>query len=273
MGSLFVTGACHAFLGVGTGRSGLYLGTSEGTPHIDIIPAYQEVRNDIGGDTPMDTSYQGRRGVISYDFTRWNEAVLAKAAASNPFSGRPAIAGSSASLFQRGLDFDYDIGALMLTEGYAYDLWVVFPFAIKSTYLNRMVAGYHFPCCFLDAESHHSLGSRPKKVRLVWHALRVFVPQPIALIFPPPPKTPPLSTTPQVPSMLHGDSRDDRLAEERKIQAEANRKANEKAAEEVARRQRAEAKKLRDLTKSLLSSMTGSYVLYDFNIPSNLVVE
>lgn len=116
----------------------------------------------MGGDVEFDTSYQGRRATISGDFTRWNELTYAQCVTANPFGG------------VRGTDLDVDIGALMLTEGYAYSTILVFPFAIKAAYSGQLIRGYRFPCTWIEQESLHQMGSRPRKIRLVWHALRQF---------------------------------------------------------------------------------------------------
>src|SRR5579859_623880 len=85
MATPFVTGPAHMFVGTTRVTNGVpqgagvvfYLGTSEGSPDIDIKPVYEPVYNDLSGSTPFDLSYMGEEAYITADLTRWNEAVYA----------------------------------------------------------------------------------------------------------------------------------------------------------------------------------------------------
>ncbi len=178
MATPFVNGPAHIWLRVGqnqshvaanTQRTYLYLGTTESSPNIDIPPAHRPTHHDLAGERPIDQSYQGRTATISGDFTRWNENVLALAVRANPFS----LDGT------RGLDAMDDIGALMLTEGYCYSLIMAQPFAAKPVYQKAgLPAGFRFLACFLSDEGWTQGGTKPKKIRLVWHAYPILIGKP-----------------------------------------------------------------------------------------------
>ncbi len=183
MASTFVNGPAHIFLGVPSVGAGIissvlssatrapnYLGTTEGSPSVSLDPVpLRPLYNDMAGDRPLDKSYQGRTAVISCDFTRWNEDVLASAQAANPFGG------------VRGFDSALDIGALMLNEGYAFPLYMAHPFAAKAAYKAAgLPSGFTFWACLVEQDSIPQGGTKPKKVRLVFQALPVLVPSPTA---------------------------------------------------------------------------------------------
>jgi hypothetical protein len=159
-------------LGASYGSTIVFIGTDEDSPTIDIVPKFQEVKNDIGGDDGLDDSYQGRSATIDYNFNRFDEVAIAALEQTNPYS--PTI---------RGTDDPGDVGSLMLTEGKCFHLWVVFPYAATSPIaalakaaMLGMPAGYHFPACILTTDSHNRLGTKNRRLKMGFKARRVYKP-------------------------------------------------------------------------------------------------
>lgn len=162
----YVTGPAHVFVEVTGGVA--YLGTTERTPKILIRPAWEPLFNDIGGKVPFDMSYEGEEAFISGDFNRFNESVYADMAARASALSAPV----------RGIDTPGNIGALMLTEKLTINLWMLFPYTAKPAMNpagNAMPSGYHFYATYLvGPDELEPLGTTPRKIRLIWHALRIF---------------------------------------------------------------------------------------------------
>jgi hypothetical protein len=169
MATPYVTGPVHLF--VGPLSSPNYLGTAERFPRMSIRTGWEPVFNDLGGQrVPFDLLYEGQEAFVSVDLTRWNENVLqvmmARAISTVP-----------------GLDGPLDIGTAMLTENAAGPLWLLFPFGGVKAAFNApgsgpMPGGYRFPRAILAGpEDFESMGTAPRKIRLIWHCLRFFNPQ------------------------------------------------------------------------------------------------
>jgi hypothetical protein len=172
MAQLWTTGPAFLYVGINglTNRGPVFVGTDEDGPTIEIGPRYQEVKNDIGGDEAMDDSYQGRSATIDYNLNRWEEVAIAALEQTNPFSN---------SL--RGTDDPGDVGSLMITEGKAFSLWVVFPYAVTSPIaaiakaaMLGMPAGYHFYATILTTDNHTRLGTKPRRLRFGFKARRLY---------------------------------------------------------------------------------------------------
>lgn len=147
----------------------LFLGTAEEYPTVDIIPHYRPINTDAAGGrhgAPEDEAWVGEEAIIQATLTYWNESVFA-ACAARPLGG----AG-------RGFAYQKQMGTLMLREGAAYTVWVYFPYWSKQFQPlpnlagpQKMPAGYRFPRCYLIAPERLSvLGSRPRKISLLWRA-------------------------------------------------------------------------------------------------------
>lgn len=163
MAQLYATGPVYVFCAVDTGGGLLYLGTGERAPRISITPAYRDVQCDLGGEAPFDTMYSGNSGRVTVTLMRYNEAVLRK------------IEDYAASLHLiRGQEDPGEIGSLMLTEGLAYQLVLVFPYATKTAFAD-MPAGYNFLAAYVRGPDDIESGtSNPKKVQITWQCLRKF---------------------------------------------------------------------------------------------------
>jgi len=178
MAKLYVTGPAHLFVGptiYSQGQLGLtgplqYLGTAEYAPNIQIRAGYLPVHNDLGGSVvPFDSSFQGEEGFTFVDINRYNEIVLARIQARprNHFANQQP---------PRGLNYPGDIGSLMIQEGLAYSVVVVFPYAAKPA-MAGMPFGYRFPFSWLlGPDDLKELGTKPRKVGLVFYHGRGFNP-------------------------------------------------------------------------------------------------
>jgi len=177
----YVTGPAHAFVGqtqitsISNGNvtakivvGPYYLGTAERAPRIEISDDWEPVDNDVSGKKPLDTAWSGEDALITYDFTRWDEAVMARLSSNPvPFFGA------------RGVFVPGTMGTLMITEGRVPTLWVQFPYGGaggKPVYaVNGMPAGYRFFAA--NFEGPHvldRLGTRAMLRHAVFHALPVY---------------------------------------------------------------------------------------------------
>lgn len=185
MAKQYVTGPAHLFVGVDptivratttavAGAAGAvrsvapaYLGTAERYPKISLRPAYEPTYTDQGAKVPHDMAFMGEEGFVAADISRWNEPVY------NALASRPR---HRAGL--RGFTGSQDHGSLLIAEGLAYELWVLFPYASKAAFSADMPAGYHFHAAYLiGPDELEPLGTTPRKIRLMWHALRTYTAQ------------------------------------------------------------------------------------------------
>lgn len=143
----------------------IYLGTAEKFPKITKRPNFKPTFVDQGGEVPHDVAFMGEEAFVAADLSRYNEAVY------NSLSSRPRH-----QFGLRGFTGSQDIGTLMIAEGKAYPLWVHFPYASKAAF-SDMPNGYHFFASYLiGPDELEPLGTTPRKVRLIWHCLRVYDP-------------------------------------------------------------------------------------------------
>lgn len=163
MAKPYVTGPCHLFLGVGPSGAAIYLGTAERTPEIQIRPSWSPVFNSIAGEVPFDWLFEGEEAFLTADLTRWNEPVYA-ASASRPNAGAT-----------RGRNIPGDLGTLMISEGFAYQLWALFPYSILKPAFSDQQQGFRFPAAFLEGpDSLSGLGTINRRNRLMFHAGRAY---------------------------------------------------------------------------------------------------
>ncbi len=156
MAQVFCTGPALLYV------DGEFLGTSEFSPYIDIKPAYKPVFNDLGGRlVPFDKTYQCQEAFVFYNLTRWNEDVYQNAA------DRPSQAGL-------GSNPGTDIGSLMIQEGLASELEVVFPYHSDPSF-SDMPAGYHFLAAWMEGPDHlEPLGTEARALRVFFYCAPKF---------------------------------------------------------------------------------------------------
>lgn len=157
------TGPAHVFVGLGSGGAPLYFGSCERFPRPVFSPVFIENPNDIAGGKPLDKSFQGEDAVLSGDFTRWDEPMFAQ------MQARPNYGGT------RGVVTGGGLGAFMGQEGYSYPVWIQYPYSAKAA-MNNLPAGYRFRQCWLEGPDHVEPGTTPYKIRIMWYALPIYVP-------------------------------------------------------------------------------------------------
>ena len=175
MATLYTAGPTHVYVGLQNCSPGqaLYLGTCEEAPVIEVTPEYRPVRNDIGGETPFDLSFQGESAVTQGDFNRLNRSAY------NGLAARPRSlqAGSTP-----GLNAPGDVGSLVLTEGDGISLFLLFAFGAngaspKPAYIaNGLPPGYRFPVSVLFGPDRITTGTRPQKYSLLFRSIRLWSP-------------------------------------------------------------------------------------------------
>ncbi len=147
-----------------------FFGTAERFPQQQITPEWEPVYNDMSGQRlPLDILYEGEEAYVTADVTRWNERLMASMMA------RPSGLGT------RGRNVFGDIGSIMVLEGFAFPLWLRFPYSAKAVFQNAangpMPDGFHFLAAHLKGpDSYTGLGTGPKKIRCIWHCMRIFSP-------------------------------------------------------------------------------------------------
>jgi hypothetical protein len=178
MAQAWVTGPAHIFLSfyssiavsgpagvVTTLTTPIYLGTTERVPRLRIRAGWTPVFNDLtGGVIPYDMLYEGEEAFITGDFTRFNETTIRLLQARPRHFLQPTNRGTIQLL---------DQGTLMLTEGYAFQLSMFFPYSSKLAFAG-MPLGYRFPAAWLEGpDDLDNLGTVARVDRLVFHALRI----------------------------------------------------------------------------------------------------
>lgn len=141
-----------------------FLGTAEKCPRWSNRAAWVPVYNDLGGQSiAADVLYEGNECFVMADMTSWDDAVL-QALMARPFSLTPD-----------GIDIPGDLGTMMVTEGAAPTLYLTFPYSTRAPAVRAgMPAGRRFPAAILESpDDFDSMGTAPRKVRLLWHCYRV----------------------------------------------------------------------------------------------------
>lgn len=172
MAQIYGTGPAFIYVGLGAAGAPLFLGTTEKTPNIQNRPTYKPVYSDSHGqEVPADVSYQGQDAIISARFTRFNYATLAILQSYTKFLINPA---------NPGTDANGSRGALMLTEGLAYNLWIRYPFSAKVAMQNAsngpLPPGRRYIAAHLITDNLDELGTNPLAMSLAWHCLSVYFP-------------------------------------------------------------------------------------------------
>lgn len=177
MAQLYTSGPCHIFLNGLLVNTPQYLGTSEFSPHVELVPMYEDVFNAIGGRVPFDKAYQGEVGIINFRLNRFNY-LMYQALAARPRS--PLAVGTGPAL---GVNAAGDVGSLVLTEGLALGLVLQFQFGAQgqspkpAMVTGAMPAGYYFPAAVpIGPDKHDPLGTLPEVIDITFFALRAFNP-------------------------------------------------------------------------------------------------
>lgn len=160
--------AATAAQGPGGSGTPVFIGTGEVGPDLETEQTYGEQRNDLGGQRRMDAILDSEDARVSVNFTKWNEARLARL--------------ESMSLGGlRGTMGNQDIGTLLVTEGRVGDIWFVFAFGAGASAKpimtnNGLPAGYHFFHGFLEGPRRRTTGTRANSCAVTFGFLRMFNP-------------------------------------------------------------------------------------------------
>lgn len=171
MAQLYCVGPCaiHVGIPVGGGLQGktkAFLGHCEDAPQVQLRPASEPVFCSLGGvKVPFDKSFQSEEGFISLDLTRYNQLIVDRIRQRAAFSTTPVS--------QPGFFTSDDMGTLMIQENAAFEVWLVFPYAIHPAMAaGGMMPGYHFWACDpCGPDDLGPLGTRARKEHLAFHAI------------------------------------------------------------------------------------------------------
>lgn len=144
----------------------VFLGTCEDYPDVRFHSARLPYHTDTGGPlVPHEEFWCGESATVVADLTFFNEnlyALLAQKAGNGRISPR----------YGRGWDGPGHVGTMLVKEQSALPLWLVFPYASKPLFAG-MPPGYRFFASTPDDEGLGPLSTRPRKLRLSWHCMRV----------------------------------------------------------------------------------------------------
>ena len=148
-----------------------YLGTTERTPRIEIKAHWMPLFTDIQGPAvPTDMAFLGLEAFITADFTRWDNNVLR---AILERGKRHEL--KNTDDIQEGSYAFTSLGALLGQKRQFFVLWIQFPYSIFTKY-NTQEKGFRFPATFiLSPDDHYSLGTNPRKVRILFQAMRLMM--------------------------------------------------------------------------------------------------
>lgn len=161
MANPYSTGPAWLSVNTGEGGDSEFFGCAEARPRISIRPHFSPVYTDIGGEAPFDMQYMGEEAYIYADINYYTESVLLK------LQSRPSVNG------EPGLNEFGDVGTFMALEEKGVQLSISFPYASKSVF-SDMPKGYRFYMAFLVGPDEMEVGTKYKRNRCVFHAIRVF---------------------------------------------------------------------------------------------------
>lgn len=144
----------------GTGAGAAYLGTAEMAPEPQNQYFWKEIYNSLGGDmVPMDRLYLGEQGLIAMNLNRFSYA--------NAF----AILGL-------GSEDRLDRGSMMVSNGYALQLWLRFSFYGTANALAypEMPPGYFYWCTQIVSHFPKGLTLDATNLQLIFQCQPVFNP-------------------------------------------------------------------------------------------------
>lgn len=171
MAQAWCTGPVHFYCGVASGGA-QYLGTTEGRPYEDSQPGWEDLLNDVAGAVvPYDVSFQLEQSYFGGVFTRFRRDTYDKIRA-RPRSGAGDVAGT----FAAG-----DVGTLMLTEGFAFQVWMLnaygqlslTPKAAMNNANGVLPGGVRYAAAWLH-KHRDDKGTTPNRITMLFRAIPVY---------------------------------------------------------------------------------------------------
>lgn len=177
MAQAWCTGPVHFYVGILSGY-GAYLGTTEGKPMEQNEAGWEELFNDVtGGVCPYDVSQQGQQAYFGGTFTRFNENIY------QAIKNYPRAGGAPGAPGIPGLMGPGDMGTLMLTEGQAYQCWMVNAYgagsltpkaAFAASPFGIMPGGVRYVAGWLHRWGEQK-GTSPRRLILQFRAIAVYI--------------------------------------------------------------------------------------------------
>lgn len=177
MAQAWCTGPVHFYCGIASGGP-QYLGTTEGRPYIDSQPGWEDLLNDVAGAVvPYDVSFQLEQQYFGGVFTRFRRDTYDR------IKTRPR-SGNQAAVDTPGTFAPGDVGTLMLTEGQAFQVWMVNAYgqgsltpkaAFVGTPNGTLAGGVRFAAAWLH-KHRDDRGATPNRLTLLFRAIPVYIP-------------------------------------------------------------------------------------------------
>lgn len=167
---VWVPGPLFVFVAGGGAAVGTeYLGTSERGVSVTFNYAFKPVFNDLAGPIiPFDRLMAGRDATVSGKFNRFKEQTYRHII--NP---TPILDSQVNSDF--GVDAFGSTGTLMVQEGFAYQLLLIFPYSLSSS-MEGQPKGIRFVAATIDGHALPNLGAgQERQLDLSWYCGRIFV--------------------------------------------------------------------------------------------------
>lgn len=163
---IFVPGPVEVHCGVGNGGALQFLGWSEDGVTSTHRPFFEDVKSDLAGPLmPTDVQVMGEDAIISMNLKVFSWSAWEKIA-----SRVPAAVGGAPGGYPFG-----SIGALMVSEGYAYRLLIYRPYAAKQVFLNAgMRPAYNYFASWLLGPDDIKQSMRAMAHRTIFRAISVY---------------------------------------------------------------------------------------------------
>lgn len=150
---IHVTGPGHLWVAPGPSRVPVYFGDSQAGFKIIRRPGTTPVISDSGGrKVPVDILSDGDEYFVSGEVNLFDPTVY------NIIETPPLQAGT-----------------LMRAEGFMYEVWLQFPYAIKPFYAsNGLVPGYHFLSGYSLGPTEQPTGTEVRTPHMMFHFIPSF---------------------------------------------------------------------------------------------------
>lgn len=159
MAQIWVTGPAAIWVSLPGSDTPVFLGHGEEPPKVREQRYWYDVHCDIAGVSAIfDKIYQGRSVTISIDVIRYNLDIM------------ELVRSYPNSVADPGVDVWGSRGTLMVQELGTMKMWLSFPYSAKAS-MNGLPRGLTFPNCIVEGPDEYEMGTRPKKIRTMFHCL------------------------------------------------------------------------------------------------------